>query len=131
MLLLHRQGQHLVPHADLAGAAHGLRGDGRATQPALRRAGERVPEHRGQQDLDEPAAGGLGARLPRRVTIRTRCATTSRRSCRRRPTRDFTWADFVRRNNDELVATWGNLVNRVLTFTYKNFDGRGARRRGS
>jgi methionyl-tRNA synthetase len=35
---------------------------------------------------------------------------------------DFTWADFVRRNNDELVATWGNLVNRVLTFTYKNLD---------
>ena len=35
---------------------------------------------------------------------------------------DFTWADFVRRNNDELVATWGNLVNRVLTFTYRNFD---------
>ncbi len=35
---------------------------------------------------------------------------------------DFTWADFVRRNNDELVATWGNLVNRVLTFAYRNFD---------
>ena len=35
---------------------------------------------------------------------------------------EFTWTDFVRRNNDELVATWGNLVNRVLTFTYRNFD---------
>ena len=35
---------------------------------------------------------------------------------------DFTWAGFVQRNNDELVATWGNLVNRVLTFAYKNFD---------
>jgi methionyl-tRNA synthetase len=35
---------------------------------------------------------------------------------------DFSWADFVRRNNDELVATWGNLANRVLTFTYRNFD---------
>jgi methionyl-tRNA synthetase len=35
---------------------------------------------------------------------------------------DFTWADFVRRNNDELVATWGNLVNRVLTFTYRHFE---------
>ena len=30
---------------------------------------------------------------------------------------DFTWAEFVRRNNDELVATWGNLVNRTLTST--------------
>ena len=36
---------------------------------------------------------------------------------------DFTWAEFVRRNNDELVATYGNLVNRVLRFTYRNFDG--------
>ncbi len=37
---------------------------------------------------------------------------------------DFSWAAFVRRNNDELVATWGNLVNRVLTFTVRNFDGK-------
>ncbi|TAJ17494.1 MAG: methionine--tRNA ligase [Dehalococcoidia bacterium] len=37
---------------------------------------------------------------------------------------DFTWADYVRRNNDELVARWGNLVNRVLTITRRNFDGR-------
>ena len=34
---------------------------------------------------------------------------------------DFTWAEFVRRNNDELVANWGNLVNRTLTSAYKNF----------
>ena len=34
---------------------------------------------------------------------------------------DFTWAEFVRRNNDELVANWGNLVNRTLTSGYKNF----------
>ena len=27
---------------------------------------------------------------------------------------DFTWAEFVRRNNDELLANWGNLVNRTL-----------------
>ncbi len=37
---------------------------------------------------------------------------------------DFNWAEFLRRNNDELVATWGNLVNRVLTFTVRNFEGR-------
>ncbi len=36
---------------------------------------------------------------------------------------DFSWHEFVRRNNDELVATYGNLVHRVLTFTYRNFDG--------
>jgi len=36
---------------------------------------------------------------------------------------DFTWHDFVRRNNDELVATWGNLVNRMLSFAYRHFEG--------
>jgi methionyl-tRNA synthetase len=36
---------------------------------------------------------------------------------------DFSWREFVRRNNDELVATYGNLVHRVLTFTYRSFDG--------
>jgi len=36
---------------------------------------------------------------------------------------DFSWREFVRRNNDELVATYGNLAHRVLTFTYRNFDG--------
>jgi methionyl-tRNA synthetase len=33
---------------------------------------------------------------------------------------DFTWSEFVRRNNDELVATWGNLVNRCVSFAAKN-----------
>ncbi|MSP22895.1 MAG: methionine--tRNA ligase [Dehalococcoidia bacterium] len=37
---------------------------------------------------------------------------------------DFTWAEYVRRNNDELVARWGNLVNRVLTLTRRNFEER-------
>jgi methionyl-tRNA synthetase len=37
---------------------------------------------------------------------------------------DFSDADLIRRNNDELVATWGNLAHRVLTFTYRRFDGR-------
>ncbi len=36
---------------------------------------------------------------------------------------DFSWREFVRRNNDELVATYGNLVHRVLTFTHRHFDG--------
>jgi methionyl-tRNA synthetase len=36
---------------------------------------------------------------------------------------DFSWREFFRRNNDELVATYGNLVNRVLTFVYRNFEG--------
>ena len=36
---------------------------------------------------------------------------------------NFTWEEFVRRNNDELVATFGNLVNRVLSMIHRNFDG--------
>ena len=36
---------------------------------------------------------------------------------------DFSWHEFLRRNNNELVATYGNLVHRALTFAYRNFDG--------
>ncbi|MGI6250726.1 MAG: methionine--tRNA ligase [Anaerolineaceae bacterium] len=36
---------------------------------------------------------------------------------------DWDWEDFFQRNNNELVATWGNLVNRVLSFTYKHWEG--------
>jgi len=34
---------------------------------------------------------------------------------------DFTWAEFVRRTNDELVAGWGNLVNRTANLIAANF----------
>ena len=37
---------------------------------------------------------------------------------------DWEWLEFVTRNNNELVATWGNLVNRVLAFAHKNWDGK-------
>ena len=36
---------------------------------------------------------------------------------------DFSWREFFRRNNNELVATYGNLAHRILTFAYRNFDG--------
>jgi methionyl-tRNA synthetase len=36
---------------------------------------------------------------------------------------NFSWREFLRRNNNELVATYGNLAHRVLTFAYRNFDG--------
>lgn len=36
---------------------------------------------------------------------------------------DWDWEDFLRRNNDELVANWGNLANRVLSFAYKHWNG--------
>jgi methionyl-tRNA synthetase len=37
---------------------------------------------------------------------------------------DFSWDKFVHRNNDELVATYGNLAHRVLTFTHRQFGGK-------
>ena len=37
---------------------------------------------------------------------------------------DWEWKEFVTRNNNELVATWGNLVNRVLSFAHKQWEGK-------
>ena len=37
---------------------------------------------------------------------------------------DFTWKDFQARNNNELVAVFGNFVNRALVLTAKYFEGR-------
>lgn len=37
---------------------------------------------------------------------------------------DFTWKDFQARNNNELVAIYGNFVNRALVLTQKYFDGK-------
>jgi methionyl-tRNA synthetase len=34
---------------------------------------------------------------------------------------DFTWDEFVRRSNDELLANWGNLVNRTLVNAHRTF----------
>ena len=34
---------------------------------------------------------------------------------------DFSWTEFIQHNNNELVAKWGNLVNRILSYATKNF----------
>ncbi|MGZ6346876.1 MAG: methionine--tRNA ligase [Anaerolineales bacterium] len=36
---------------------------------------------------------------------------------------DWDWKEFVAKNNGELVATWGNLANRVLSFSFNHWDG--------
>ncbi|MFT4850582.1 MAG: methionyl-tRNA synthetase [Sediminicola sp.] len=36
---------------------------------------------------------------------------------------DFTWSDFQARNNNELVAIFGNFINRVVVLTHKYYDG--------
>jgi len=37
---------------------------------------------------------------------------------------DFTWKDFQARNNNELVAIFGNFINRVVVLTHKYYDGK-------
>jgi methionyl-tRNA synthetase len=37
---------------------------------------------------------------------------------------DFTWKDFQARNNNELVAVFGNFINRALVLTHKYFEGK-------
>ena len=37
---------------------------------------------------------------------------------------DFTWKDFQAKNNNELVAIFGNFINRVVVLTHKYFEGK-------
>lgn len=37
---------------------------------------------------------------------------------------NFSWEEFATKNNGELVAAWGNLVNRVFGFAFSRFDGK-------
>lgn len=37
---------------------------------------------------------------------------------------DFSWREFVERNNGELAGAWGNLVNRTVSFVDRYFEGR-------
>ena len=37
---------------------------------------------------------------------------------------EFSWESCLERNNDELVVTWSNLANRMLSYAYKRFDSR-------
>ena len=80
---LHRQGQHRLPRdpvpRDAARAQRGLR-------HRRQRAGQRVPEPRGQQAVDEPWPRGVAARLPGEVPAGLACATASRATCPRRAT---------------------------------------------
>ena len=41
---------------------------------------------------------------------------------------DFTWKEFQTRNNSELVAIFGNFINRVMVLTHKYFDGKSLQR---
>jgi methionyl-tRNA synthetase len=49
------------------------------------------------------------------------CVTTS--NAPETKDNDFTWKDFQARNNNELVAIYGNFINRVVVLTNKYYNG--------
>ena len=129
LVLLHGQGQHHVPLADLAGGAARLRRPGRQGRRAgrLRRA---EPADRGRVQR-VPHDGGAGSSPPSRgvvIYVRDVLARYQPDALRyfisvagpENQDTDFTWAEFKRRTNDELVAGWGNLVNRTASLIHKN-----------
>ena len=130
VLLLHGQGQHRLPLPDLAGRAAGLQ------RPGRRAAASRGPtallnlptevvssEFLTMGDQQFSTSRGhviyVGDMLARYGPDALRyfiCAAGPETS-----DADFTWAEFVHRNNSELVAGWGNLVNRTATMIAKSF----------
>ena len=74
----------------------------------------------GRQFSSSPRRRHLRARRARPLPAR-RAALLHRGAGPENQDTDFTWAEFVRRTNDELVAGWGNLVNRTATMIHKNF----------
>ena len=92
----------------------------RRAEPADRGGLERVPDHGGQAVLVLEGRGDLRPRLLDRYQPDALRYFISAAGPENQDT-DFTWAEFVRRTNDELVAGWGNLVNRTATMIAKNF----------
>ena len=116
-LLRDGQGQHHVPHGAVAGDPDGRR----RPRAARRHRRQRVPEH-GAARSSRPAA----ARSSMCSDVLERYDADALRyylmiAGPENQDTDFTWAEFVRRNNDELVATWGNLVHRTLVNAHRNF----------
>ena len=116
-------------------ASRGEYGD---AQPAHRGGRSRVPDDGGQAVLHQPRARDPRRRHAGALPARRAALLHLRRPARRPPDADFTWAEFVQRTNSELVAGWGNLVNRTATMIAKNFgeipragDARAGRRGGA
>ena len=130
VLLLHGQGQHRLPLRDLASrccsatAARARSGGtarpARRAEPADRGGLQRVPAPWRAASSPPPATVVIYVRdfLARYDVdaLRYYVAVAEPET----QDTDFTWSEFVRRNNDELVATWGNLVNRSVSFAAEN-----------
>jgi methionyl-tRNA synthetase len=130
LLLLPGQGQHHLPRPDLAGRtarvcrSRGSRGRAGAAYGVLNLPTEVVASEfmtmEGKQFSTSPRPRHLCAR--RAGALRPRpAALLHLRGRAGNQDADFTWAEFVQRNNSELVAGWGNLVNRTASMIHKRF----------
>ena len=120
VVLLRRQGQHPVPHGHLAGDADGVR----RSQPADRRPGKPVHHLQGAEGV-EVAGGRPVDRVVRPAALEPDALRYAIASVLpEQNDTDLSDDDMIRRINEELVATWGNLVNRVLSLSDRNFDGK-------
>ena len=75
----------------------------------------------GKQFSSSQGCGDLRPRRPRAATSPTRLRYFISAAGPENQDADFTWAEFVRRTNDELVAGWGNLVNRTASMVSRSF----------
>ena len=129
VVLLHGQGQHRLPLGDLAGDAARLRRRGRPAAASPARSASWTCRPRSCRASSSPwraasspprARSSSTCATSSSATTPTRCATSSPSPGPETQDTDFTWAEFLRRNNDELVAGWGNLVNRIVSMAAKN-----------
>ncbi len=130
VLLLHGQGQHHLPLPDLAGRAAGVRRPGRQGRRARRRIGvlnlptEVVSSEFMTMEGKQFSTSRGHVIYVRDMLARYRPDALRYFICAAGPETqdsDFTWAEFVLRTNSELVAGWGNLVNRTATMIAKTF----------
>ena len=128
-LLLHGQGQHRLPRRDLAGDAVRLLGhrrqgrrrrarSARSNRPYEVVSSEFLTMEGRKFSSSRSVVIYVGDMLSRydADALRYYLAVAGPEN----QDTDFTWSEFVRRNNDELVAGWGNLVNRTISMTAKN-----------
>ena len=102
------------------GARGGTPGLARRAGPAVRGGLQRVPHHGGQAVLLVPGRRSSSLRdLLSRYDADALRYYLSVAGPETQDT-DFTWAEFRRRNNDELADSWGNLVNRSVSMAAEN-----------
>ena len=130
VLLLHGQGQHHLPLPDLAGRAARLRRQGRQGRRAAgASASSTCPTEVVSSEFLTMEGRKFSSSKRVVIYVRDMLARYQVDAFRyfvaaagpENQDSDFTWAEFVRRTNDELVAGWGNLVNRTATLIAKNF----------